>query len=228
MINDLLTRIPTYKYVDDTTLYSVGKNPECPLLQEAVNEVVSWSNQNHMRIIASKTKEMVVCFNHTLPVLKPITVNGVQLERVKSVTLLDLKISDDLSWGTHVNYIIKKAQSCMFTLNLLRRSRVSDKDIIAIFTTKIRPILEYAAAVWHPGLTCEQTEALENIQKRAMKLAFPNLDYKDALEIYKIPSLEDRRIHICKKLFESMQVSTDKLNRIIPDCQDNIKNNDKL
>jgi hypothetical protein len=224
MINDLVTRIPTFKYVDDTTLYSVGKNPECPLLQEAVNEVVSWSNQNHMKINASKTKEMLVCFNHTHPMLEPITVNGVQLERVDSVTLLGLRISEDLSWGTHVNYIIKKAQSCMFTLNLLRRSRVSGKDIIMIFTTKIRPILEYAAAVWHPGLTCEQTEALENIQKRAMKLAFPNLEYKVALETCKVPSLEERRIYICKKLFERMQVSTDKLNRILPARQDNVKN----
>ena len=57
-----------------------------------------------------------------------------------------------------------------------------------------------------------------------MKLAFPNPDYKDALQIYHVPSLEDRCIHICKKIFESMQVSTDKLNRILPGRQDNVKN----
>jgi len=35
-----------------------------------------------------------------------------------------------------------------------------------------RPVLEYACAVWHPALTKEQTQSLENVERRALKLFF--------------------------------------------------------
>ena len=45
-INNLSTPAHTFKYVADTTLDSVSNDPESTLLQEAVNEVVSWTNTN--------------------------------------------------------------------------------------------------------------------------------------------------------------------------------------
>ena len=68
-----------------------------------------------------------------------IHVGGIQLERVASANLLGLTLADDLS---HVNGIMIKANKCMYTLTLLRRSKVACSDIVKIFCTKIRPILE--------------------------------------------------------------------------------------
>ena len=36
----------------------------------------------------------------------------------------------------------------------------------------IRPVLEYAVAVWHTGLTADLSEQLEAIQKRALRVIF--------------------------------------------------------
>ena len=170
MINDVSTATPTFKYVDDTMRYTITKNPESTDLQDTDNDVVSWSKCNNicMKINESKTKEMLVCFNCHPPQVKPIHVDGILLERVSSVNLLGLRITDDLTWSCHVN-MIKKAQGCMYSLNLLQRTKVSGTDIIHIFKfcTKFRPIIEYAATVWHLGLTVELTEALESIQARA-------------------------------------------------------------
>ena len=47
-------------------------DPESTLLQEAMNEVVSWSNTNNMKISPNKTKEMIICFSHQSPEVEHI------------------------------------------------------------------------------------------------------------------------------------------------------------
>ena len=37
-----------------------------------------------------------------------------------------------------------------------------------VYFSMLRPILEYAAALWHPGITAEGIESIERIQKRAI------------------------------------------------------------
>ena len=224
MINDLSTQVPTYKYVDDTTLYKITNNPHDTELQEAADEIVSWSQKNNMKINASKTKEMLITFCKPPVEVPRIVVDGVELERVETVKLLGVQLSNDLCWGPHVDYIVKKAQRKLFCLNLLRRSKLSSEDIMAIFCSKIHPILEYAAPVWHGGLTKEQTESLEDIQVRACKIATSLKDYETALKELELPSLEERRVSICKSFFEKIQEPTDKLHRILPPKKENLRN----
>ncbi len=44
------------------------------------------------------------------------------------------------------------------------------------------------------GLTQEQSECLESIQKRAIKIIYKNLDYKEALTITGLPTVKQRKI----------------------------------
>ena len=46
MINDLSTNIPTYKYMEDTTIYTVTNDPNDGKLQTAVNSpyMVWWES----------------------------------------------------------------------------------------------------------------------------------------------------------------------------------------
>ena len=48
-------------------------------------------------------------------------------------------------------------------------------DIVCVFTSIIRSVLEYACPVWHPGLTKKLSEDIECVQKRCLKLLFPAL-----------------------------------------------------
>jgi hypothetical protein len=123
-----------------------------------------------------------------------------------------------------VSHIIKKAQGRLFTLNMLRRARVSAKDIFQIFCSKIRPVLEYASPVWHPGLTQEQSDDIENIQVRACKIAFPMLAYEAALNECDEPTLKDRRFTQCEQFFLKIQCPSDKLHRMLPSVRENVRN----
>ena len=224
MINDLRTEVPTYKYVDDTTLYRVSNDPCDTKLQDSVNTVVAWSKSNYMKLNTTKTKEMLITFSRPPPKVPSITVEGVPLERVDCVTLLGVKLSADLTWHSHVQYIISKAQSRLFSLNLLRRAKVAPKDIVQVYCSKVRPVIEYAAPVWHSSLSKELSDNLEDLQIRALRIAYPMLSYEQSLLESGLPSLSERRTSLCKMFFDKIQNPQDKLHRILPEKKDNPQN----
>ena len=224
MINDLKTGVPTFKYVDDTTIYSITNDTKNSSAQEAMDTIMSWSNANNMKINAKKTKEMLIFFSKVPPEVENIIVNGEKLERAECVTLLGLRISNKLTWEIHVNYIVKRGQQRLFCLTMLRRARVAPKDIVQIYCSKIRPVMEYACPVWHGGITVEQSDAIEHVQERAMRIAYPSLDYCEAIRAADIPSLQQRRVDQCKALFTKMQDPNDKLFRILPPPRNTTRN----
>ena len=189
MINDPETNVPTFKYVDDTTIYSITNNPHSTELQTAMDTIISWSAKNQMKINAKKTKEMFVSFSKIPSKVPNILVDGKALERVDCVTLLGLRITNSLPWDVHTEYIVKRAQKRLYCLAMLRRAKVENMDIVGIYCSKVRPILEYSSPVWHAGLTQEQSDLIEHVQERALRIAFPSMTYQDALNTAGIPPL---------------------------------------
>ena len=56
---------------------------------------------------------------------------------------------------TAETYIYNRANSRLHFPLQLKRAAVSCKDMLRFYIAVIRPVLEYAAAVWHTGLTAE-------------------------------------------------------------------------
>ena len=58
--------------MDDSTIFDVCNNTSVPMLQESADIITDWSRHNDMRINATKTKEMIICFgrndNHVAPI----------------------------------------------------------------------------------------------------------------------------------------------------------------
>ena len=82
-------------------------------------------------------------------------------------------------------------------LGMIRRSiEVKTKDIILpLYTTLIRPHLEYCVQAWRPYY-CKDIDKLERVQKRAVKMiiGLHSKCYKDKLFELGLFSLEKRRI----------------------------------
>ena len=95
----------------------------------------------------------------------------------------------------------------------------------------IRPVLEYACQVWHPGLTAAHRKQLESIQKRALSMIYPDSSYETALTVLDMNTLDTRRHELCVKLFKNMKHPSNKLNNLLPKPVDsgyNTRNSDKL
>ena len=127
-INDLQTCLPTFKYVDDSTLWEVcSANATDSVLQRAATEAVQWSNDNLMSVNCDKTKELLISFARSKPDIPPITINGKSVERVSTAKLLGVTFSSDLTWDAHIEDIHSKASQRLYFLRLLHRAGVHGK-----------------------------------------------------------------------------------------------------
>ena len=136
-----------------------------------------------MRLNASKTKELLVYFGRKTLDVPQVVINEVPVERVHSAKLLGVTLTDDLSWGEHISKIYTKCSQRVYFLRLLARAGAPPTDIVKIYMSIIRPVLEYACQVWHAAITKEQEKLIENIQQRALRVAFPDLDYSSAMQV---------------------------------------------
>ena len=95
-------------------------------------------------------------------------------------------------------------------LYIMKKYRPPEAQLVHIYTTYIRPLLEYCAPVFHAGLTASQANQMERIQKRALKLIGGfDKGYQQLLEEMKLESLADRREILCLRFAKQMLKSAD-------------------
>ena len=134
MVNDLVSSwSPRAKFVDDLSVVEIVPRNSPSVLNFIVQDINQYAVTNNMTLNPSKCKEMSVDFlQYNSCVLRPIVVGNAIVERVASFKLLGAYISRDLTWFTHVNYILKKANKRLYILRALRRSGVSVPDMVNI------------------------------------------------------------------------------------------------
>lgn len=209
-INDLKFLTEYIKYVDDTTTATISNDPLDDSLQKSADELIEWSVPNKMQVNVHKTKEMSIYFGKKYPksAIPNLHINGSNIERVSSYKLLGVVFNDSLTWSDHVAYIISKASKRIFVLSQLTRSGVSNSDVVKVYCSIIRSVLEYCAPVWHPGLTRTQSDEIEKVQKRCLRIIFPHESYRSALSTCGLERLCDRREKLVRDLFSVIKHDT--------------------
>ena len=124
----------------------------------------------------------------------PLTIKDVVVEREKSARILGLIVQDNLIWNEDVNHIVKKAGKRLYMLRVLKRSNADTSTLLTVYSTIIRPVLEYACEVWHCNITEYLSDDIEKIQKRPLRIVLPTASYhQEAREFTGIPLLKERR-----------------------------------
>ena len=123
-----------------------------------------------MMINEKKTKEMLIHFGKLVsktevPLIK---INNIEIERVKTFKLLGVVFSSDLSWNHHVSYMVNKISKRYYIIYQMVKVGVAPSDIITVYSSMIRSVLDYACPVWHCGLTQTQARDIEAVQKRCL------------------------------------------------------------
>ena len=189
------------------------------MLQQSVDVITDWSRRNDMRIYARKTKEMIICFcrndNHVASIPR-IVLDDNYIDRVTQANVLGVTLSSDLSWNAHVDTIVSKDRKRVFTIYQLKRAGIRQCDLLRVYVTVIRPVLEYACPVWHSSLPMYLSDHIETIQKRCLRSIFPGYSYDEARSISKLPTLFERRTKLCQSSFRKMQNADHKLHKLLP------------
>ena len=124
--------------------------------------------------------------------------------------------SSNLSWSSHVLRILGKVSKRYIIIFELCRIGVNQRDIVMIYCAIIRSVLEYACPVWHSGLTTSQSNDIERVQKRCLRLIYPDLSYRESLIISDLERLSDRRERLTRQLFEEMKSAAHILHSLLP------------
>jgi hypothetical protein len=88
-------------------------------------------------------------------------------------------------------------------LSKLKYVGMKTEDLLTIYKTFIRCLVEYCCVVWHSSLTVDQCNTIERIQRVCLKIILgPNYGgYETALEMCELESLELRRKKLCQKMY---------------------------
>ena len=169
-----------------------------------------------MKINSNKSNELVTCFTPDANVgnyIPSIVIDGSLVETVEYAKLLRITLSSDLTWNRHVECIVKK-KGCqrVYMLFQLKRADISQLDMVRVYTSVVRPVLEYACPVWHINLPKYLSDSIELIQSRALKSTFPGKSYNDILNGIGLRTLRERREVLCMKYFTEIQGSAHILN----------------
>ena len=137
------------KYVDDTTAFEIIPRNSISILDLVVHEIHDYCVEHKMKLNPKKCKEMYINFmRNSVTSLRPICVGYKEVERVGTYKLLGEIISDDFKWNAHVEFVIVKAAKRLFALRLLKRATVMPKDILKLYLSNVRSVLEYTGQVW--------------------------------------------------------------------------------
>ena len=167
-------------------------------MQEQINQLCNYANENEMRVNSGKTKTMLFNTAKNWDFLPQIQVDGTNLEVVEEYKLLGVIISSDLKWDKNTEHITKKAFSRLWMIRRLKNLGLKTESLLQIYKTQVRCLLEYGAVTWHSMLTHENKKSIERVQKSALSIILgPSyISYVNALEKTNMESLEERRIKL--------------------------------
>ena len=81
----------------------------------------------------------------------------------------------------------------MVFLLVVRCTGITTQDLIKFYTTFVRPVVEYAAPLWHPSISKKVSNRLEEVEHSSLRTVFSDISYRQADNILIFRPL-DRRI----------------------------------
>ena len=103
-------------------------------------------------------------------------------------------LTASLKWDDHINKLCSRAKKLLGYLYRVFYRNVQPSFLCRLFTSMIRPILEYACQVWDP-YTVKNRQKIENIQKYALRICSGRwlASYEELLDV---PTLASRREYL--------------------------------
>ena len=128
--------------------------------------------------------------------------NNHQLENVQYYKYLGLLLSSDLSWSHHIQSTCTKARKLLGLLYRQFSNNTNPEVMAKLYLSLVRPHLAYGAQVLHPYLS-KDVNALEKVKKFGLQICSRQWTkcYQELLELFHIPSLENRRLFLSLSVF---------------------------
>ena len=180
------------------TLFADDSKISCPditPLQASMDSAASWLHEHQLELAPHKCAILKIK-KKSLVDDTEVYIGNHLVEEKSSVKDLGIFVDSNMKWATHYNFIFHKASVKSFQiLKTLKTKNIW--TYIKIFTTYIRPQVEYNTQIWSPYLL-KDVKLLEKIQKNFTKQAFqrcniPFQNYLDRLNKINMLTLKNRK-----------------------------------
>ncbi len=159
LLYSLYTRAATHssnvivKFAEDTTVIGLITDNDEMAYRAEVSTLTKWCQENHLSLNIDKTKELVVDFRRQSREHTPITIDKTPVERVNSYKFLCVHITEDLTWSTHTDAVLKKSHQRLFFLRRLRKFGMSPSILRSFYTCTVESILTGCITAWFGNST---------------------------------------------------------------------------
>ena len=203
-----------FLYVDDTTLLDVVS------MESAVRHITTGTTKEEfrelelgadfgvlvgraedigMKINDKKTQLLVVSpQNGCLTTGSITTAGGDAIDSVDRLRLVGFTFGDQPGAGPHVDSIREAYAKKKWLLFHLRDAGFGGEALYKLYCCYVRSVIEYCSVAYHSLLTSEQSEALERIQRHALRVCFGcQAPINEVMQEYAIDTLGERRRRRC-------------------------------
>ena len=118
-------------FADDTSLHDhhTDLNTIRASLQNSLDNLIDWTEMNHMALHQNKTKFMLTTTRqkrqNIVSYFHPLTVQSITIEEVQKHRVLGVIIDNSLSWTPHVNSLCKKKSIKTFQLCKIKKKMLT-------------------------------------------------------------------------------------------------------
>ena len=169
-INNCSDILKLFLFADDTTALHSDTNLDrlISTMNSELHKLANWLKANKLSLNVTKTHYMLFGFKNIPLGHYPITLDGINLERVKFTKFLGITIDDKLSWSRHITNIGLKVSQGLGILYRLRQ-HIPLSILHILYQTLILPHLTYCAILWG-GAYPTTLGPLLVLQKKALRV----------------------------------------------------------
>ena len=197
------TDIPTHGQIVD------NKNLKT---QHYLDSISKWTKNQKMVLNEKKTKAMIINFTEKHQFSTRLKLNSNNIDIVESMKILGTTINNQLDWSQNCSELVKKVNKRMVFLRKILSFGANRREMVQIWKTYCRSVLEQSAGVWQGALTQENRETLERTQKTFAKLILKNnyKSYEQSLQVLDLPTLDARQNQLTLQFAQKNAYKTEK------------------
>ena len=197
---DLKSLVPIEPFIGPLNYHErcgLSLPPEKSILQHKLADMQRFTKENMMLINKKKTVIMAFNFSTSRDFIPRLNLPGEdELNVIYETRLLGVIVQSDLKFSAHVSVITKKAMKSLWMLLRFREMGATKQQLLTIWHRKGRSVLEFASPVFFSRLTVEQSDQIDNCQRKAFVIILgPEYkSYNSALRLLDQERLSDRRL----------------------------------
>lgn len=172
-------------------------------------------------------KTQLLCINdaRNYSIDSYLRINNQIIEGQEELKILGYYLSSKPDASAQYKSIKKKAAIRTWAIRHLKKSGVSRRDLVQIYTSFIRSAIEYGCNIYGGFLTTTQKHGIEKIQADVIRVIFgPRTEYQEGLQRAGIATLEERRhllfLRFASKIEKSPTFSKKWLGKAVPNGHD--------